>query len=136
MRICSLCVPRYGCGQPSGECSQGSWRPVPPGHLLVIRQGGVRDVVKPWQDAPQLPLGEGLESRRRRPRPQRAEVKRFDISHRTIYRYAQPVEHSTHLFRLQPIHDRMQTVRRSELTISVEGLARQDLTQPSDVIRQ
>ena len=104
--------------------SQGAWRPVPPGHLLIIRQGGVRDVVKPWQDAPQLPLGEGLASRRRRPRPGRAEVKRFDISHRTVYRYAQPVEHSTHLFRLQPIHDRLQTVRRSELAISVEGLSR------------
>lgn len=105
--------------------SAGSWRPLPPGHMLIIRQGGVRDVVQPLlQNPPQLPLGQGFEARRRRPRPERAEVKRFDISHRTVYQYAQPVEHSTHLFRLQPIHDRLQTVRRSELAISVEGLAR------------
>ncbi len=104
--------------------SVGTWRPVPPGHMLIVRQGGVREVVSPLQDAPQLPLGQGFEPRRRRPRPGRAEVKRFDISHRTVYRYAQPVEHSTHLFRLHPIHDRLQTVRRSDLAISVEGLAR------------
>ncbi|HEX7625209.1 MAG TPA: class II glutamine amidotransferase, partial [Anaeromyxobacteraceae bacterium] len=101
----------------------GSWRPLPPGHMLIIRQGGVREVVQPLLQNPPPP-GQGFESRRRRPRPERAEVKRFDISHRTVYQYAQPVEHSTHLFRLQPIHDRLQTVRRSELAISVEGLAR------------
>lgn len=104
--------------------AQGAWRGVPPGHMLVVRQGSVRDVVHPEDDPPQLALGHGFAPRRRRSHPRRAEVKRFDIDHRTVYRYAQPVEHSTHLFRLEPVHDRLQTVVRSELAVSVEGVAR------------
>jgi transglutaminase-like putative cysteine protease/predicted glutamine amidotransferase len=45
----------------------------------------------------------------------------FDISHTTTYRYAQPVERSTHTFRLQPMEDPTQEVLTSNLTISSLG---------------
>lgn len=42
----------------------------------------------------------------------------FDLVHTTQYEYSQPVEHSTHLFRLQPVDDLVQEVIRSSLVIS------------------
>ncbi|HEY6050595.1 MAG TPA: class II glutamine amidotransferase, partial [Thermoanaerobaculia bacterium] len=51
----------------------------------------------------------------------RSEVKRYDVLHRTVYRYTKPVERSVHLLRLFPAHDRLQTVHSSTLTTSVEG---------------
>src|SRR5205807_2927402 len=50
-----------------------------------------------------------------------SEVRRYDVLHRTVYRYARPVERSTHLLRLFPTHDRLQTVHASRITTSVEG---------------
>ncbi|HEX9290680.1 MAG TPA: class II glutamine amidotransferase [Anaeromyxobacteraceae bacterium] len=102
----------------------GAWRAVPPGHMLIVRQGSVRDVVHPEDNPPQLALGHGFAPSRRRARPQKAPVKRFAVRHRTVYRYARPVERSMHVFRLVPIHDRLQTVQQTDLRISVEGTAR------------
>jgi transglutaminase-like putative cysteine protease/predicted glutamine amidotransferase len=51
----------------------------------------------------------------------RSEVHRYDVLHRTVYRYAKQVERSTHLLRLFPAHDRMQRVHSAEVTFSVEG---------------
>ena len=45
----------------------------------------------------------------------------FDISHTTTYRYALPVEHSTHTFRLQPMEDPTQEVVSSNLSVSTIG---------------
>jgi transglutaminase-like putative cysteine protease len=59
-----------------------------------------------------------------RVRPSKAEVRRYDIRHRTAYRYERPVERSMHLFRLAPVHDRLQTLLRNEITVSVDGLWR------------
>lgn len=42
----------------------------------------------------------------------------FDLTHETHYEYSEPVEHSTHLFRLQPINDLTQEVIHSSLTLS------------------
>ncbi len=42
----------------------------------------------------------------------------YEVMHATQYRYSQPVEHSTHLFRLQPTEDSIQTVVYSNLAIS------------------
>lgn len=42
----------------------------------------------------------------------------FDLVHTTRYEYTIPVEHSTHLFRLQPLDDLVQEVVRSSLVIS------------------
>ena len=42
----------------------------------------------------------------------------FDLVHTTRYEYSTPVEHSTHLFRLQPLDDLVQEVVHSSLVIS------------------
>ncbi len=42
----------------------------------------------------------------------------FRITHASHYEYSVPVEHSTHLFRLQPTDDPVQEVVRSSLTLS------------------
>ncbi len=42
----------------------------------------------------------------------------FDVSHTTHYQYSEPVERSTHLFRLMPTDDLIQEVVHSKLTLS------------------
>jgi len=54
----------------------------------------------------------------------RAEKRRYDVLHRTIYRYANPVERSSHVLRLYPQHDRMQTVHSASVNVSVDGSER------------
>jgi len=93
-----------------------AWRKLDPGSLLVIREGAV---------ITQLSTGGALERPRERRRPQRAPSRTFEVTHRTVYKYAKPVERSEHLFRLTPIHDRLQTVREHEITISVPAQSRQ-----------
>jgi transglutaminase-like putative cysteine protease len=41
------------------------------------------------------------------------------VVHRTVYKYAQPVERSKHVLRLAPVHDRLQSVRSCEVMVSV-----------------
>jgi transglutaminase-like putative cysteine protease len=55
----------------------------------------------------------------------RSEVRRYDVLHRTVYRYAKPVERSTHMVRLFPFHDRLQTLHRADVSVSVEGHQRE-----------
>jgi transglutaminase-like putative cysteine protease/predicted glutamine amidotransferase len=104
--VCSeQLVPREGDAQRAVK-----WRQLPPGGILVIREGAV---------IAERATGGVIEVPRSRWQPAKAEPKLFDVVHRTIYKYAKPVEHSTHLLRLTPVHDRMQTVRSHQLTISV-----------------
>jgi transglutaminase-like putative cysteine protease/predicted glutamine amidotransferase len=86
------------------------WRQLDPGHVLIIREGAVIG---------ERSSGGELETPRARWQPARTESKTFDVVHRTVYKYTQPVERSTHLLRLTPPHDRMQTVQSHELTVSV-----------------
>ena len=102
----------------------GEWRRLPPGTLLLVRQGAIQEERHPGQPTPQLPLAPGFARPRRMVRPERTPVQRFDLLHRTTYRYQRPVERSMHLFRLQPVHDQLQTLRSSSLQVSVEGKAR------------
>jgi transglutaminase-like putative cysteine protease/predicted glutamine amidotransferase len=105
--------------------SAGEWRRLPPGTLLLVRQGAVREERRPPQATPQLPLAPGFARPRATARPERAPVRRFDILHRTAYRYQAPVERSMHVFRLQPVHDQLQTLLSSSLSVSVAGSTRQ-----------
>jgi transglutaminase-like putative cysteine protease len=57
-------------------------------------------------------------------RPERAPVQRFDIRHRTVYRYVEPVERSMHQFRLRPAHDALQALEAFDLSLSVPGQVR------------
>jgi transglutaminase-like putative cysteine protease/predicted glutamine amidotransferase len=96
------------------------WRAVPPGSLVMVRQGAIRQEVAPRvipEGHPTLP-GAG---RRQMPRPARAEPRRYRIVHRTAYRYEKPVERSSHVFKLVPAEDRLQRLLRHELRVSVEG---------------
>jgi transglutaminase-like putative cysteine protease/predicted glutamine amidotransferase len=45
----------------------------------------------------------------------------FEVRHKTLYDYSEPVEHSTHFFRLQPTDDPVQEVVTSKLTISSQA---------------
>jgi transglutaminase-like putative cysteine protease/predicted glutamine amidotransferase len=104
------------------ECERpGEWRRVRPGSLLLVRQGVIRAELDPV-GAPQLELTPSF-ARPTPKRPQRAEAQRLEITHRTVYRYARPVERSTHVFRLVPVHDRLQRLLRSAIDISVPGQA-------------
>jgi transglutaminase-like putative cysteine protease/predicted glutamine amidotransferase len=51
----------------------------------------------------------------------RAEVRRFEVLHRTIYRYATDVERSAHMLRLFPMNDRLQKVHSCKVESSVPG---------------
>lgn len=92
------------------------WRQLAPGTLLVIREGQV---------VTERSSGGALDRAREHWRPARTEPKKFDVVHRTTYRYAQPVERSMHVFRLTPVHDRLQTVIRHQLDISVPCQSRE-----------
>ncbi len=52
-------------------------------------------------------------------RPSTAKPRRVEIVHRTSYRYDKPVERSSHLLRLAPIHDRLQSVLSHSIEVSV-----------------
>lgn len=56
--------------------------------------------------------------------PSKAEVQRFSVVHRTVYRYQNAVERSTHVLRLRPRHDELQAVIGHELHLSVDGQRR------------
>ncbi len=92
-----------------------SWTKLDPGALLVIREGAV------FQERSS---GTRLETPRERWRPARATKRVFEVVHRTIYKYEKPVERSTHLLRLTPVHDHLQTVRSHSLVVSVPGQSR------------
>ncbi len=87
-----------------------AWRKLDPGALLVIREGAV---------IAEAGSGGAIDTPRKRWRPARVEPRTLDVVHRTVYRYAQPVERSKHVIRLLPVHDRLQTLRSSQLTVSV-----------------
>ena len=100
---------------------QGTWRRIPPGHLLLVREGAVRLEQAPAQEAPQLDIG-GLVRARRLVRPAQTPVGRYDVVHRTVYRYERPVERSMHMFRLRPVHDDLQTLEAFDLAVSAGGV--------------
>ncbi len=91
-----------------------TWTRVAPGHLLVVREGAIH--------AEHAPSGTLADTSPARPRqPVRAEVKRLDVRHRTVYRYGSPVEKSSHLLRVVPFHDRLQSLLEHNLFVSVGG---------------
>ena len=91
------------------------WHQLSPGQLLIVREGAVID---------ERTTGERVSMSRMPRLPAKAEVRTLDVVHRTVYRYAQPIERSQHLFRLTPYHDRTQNLIAHELTCSVGGHVR------------
>lgn len=92
------------------------WTPLPPGTLLLVRQGQIRAEVRaPEGAASAAPAPIKV----RTPNP--AEPRCYDVVHKTIYRYQKPIERSTHVFRLRPIHDTTQALLSHGLSVSVDG---------------
>jgi transglutaminase-like putative cysteine protease/predicted glutamine amidotransferase len=89
------------------------WRKLAPGTLIMIREGAIIAERDPARDTP-LPV-------LKQHRPQRAEPRRFDVTHRTVYKYTKAIERSEHTWRLTPSHDRLQNVISHELNVSVPG---------------
>ena len=103
------------------------WRQLEPGSLIVLREGAVRAELKAVRPALVASLGVPKPTVGR-PRPAhqlaRAEVRRYRVLHRTVYEYAQEVERSSHLLRLFPQHDLLQSLIGCEVTCSVAGPSR------------
>ena len=88
------------------------------GELLVLRQGTVvqrRLAQRPPEPAP-------ISRARQPPRP--APIRRLSIRHTTVYSYDKPVERSTHVFRLTPTIDRLQSLVSHAVRVSVPGRRR------------
>lgn len=93
-----------------------AWRQLAPGTLLVIREGAI---------VTERTTGGALDTPREHRRPARVAPKRFDVTHRTVYNYAKAVERSQHVLRLTPVHDRLQSLVSSSLTVSVPHSGRE-----------
>ncbi len=93
-----------------------SFRKLAPGSLVRVRQGQIREERESLVTSSRPSV-----MRARVGRPPIVPTRTLTIEHRTTYRYAQPVERSEHVFRLEPIHDSNQTVLEHDLSISVEG---------------
>jgi transglutaminase-like putative cysteine protease/predicted glutamine amidotransferase len=100
------------------------WTTLAPGGLLVARQGAL--VAEAHRPRPSMPGPTPVASDIRRGpiRPSKSEPSRLSVVHRTVYRYAKPVERSSHHLRLEPAHDKLQSLLDHELTISVAGQER------------
>jgi transglutaminase-like putative cysteine protease/predicted glutamine amidotransferase len=105
------------------------WKQLAPGTLLRVRQGAVIAEVKPpapqtQVQAQQVPQTHFVARARDLRLPSKAEVQRFAVVHRTVYRYQNPIDRSTHMLRLRPMHDELQAVIGHELHMSVDGKCR------------
>ncbi len=121
--------PRKGCVVASSQlAAEGptpplAWRRLERGEMVLLRQGAVVGGVVPEETrtpgvARAVSLPPARAERRHAARKQPA---RIASVHRTSYRYSHPVERSTHLLRLFPMHDRLQRLIHSEVIVSVEG---------------
>ncbi len=104
--------------EPLTSDEPADWQRLAPGELVVLRQGAVRSRAWPRADGgSEVARSTATASRR----PEAALPSTYAITHRTVYRYARPVERSTHVLRLFPFHDRSQTVLENRVTLSVDG---------------
>ena len=120
--------PRKGCVVSSSALeNEGaelplSWRRLAPGELLLIREGAVVGGLLPLPEEPEPEATVSLPpARAQRREAARSGAKRLTTVHRTTYRYTLPVERSTHLLRLFPMHDRGQRLAECNVSLSVEG---------------
>lgn len=51
-----------------------------------------------------------------------ADARTLSVWHETVYRYDTPVERSSHVFRLLPVHDRWQQLLEHSLVVTIDGL--------------
>ncbi len=129
----------------------GQWLAMQPGQLLIIRRGAIVWNSKPNASqpvdnqpvslTPQSPTEAAshtqaeqaqsqtqahqsivnIRSITHAPDGRTLAYRMFDVDHTTEYAYSAPVQHSTHIFRLQPVEDATQEVVNAVVTISTEG---------------
>jgi transglutaminase-like putative cysteine protease/predicted glutamine amidotransferase len=99
------------------------WRRLKPGELVLLRQGAVVGglVMAEGQSVPPPRTVSLPPARSERREAARRPAAILATEHRTSYAYATPVERSTHLLRLFPVHDRLQRLLECEVTVSVDG---------------
>lgn len=102
-------------GEPNARTIE--WTRIPAGTLLVVRQGAlVAEIAGPSERQASQRKVRPVQSS-----PKHAEPKDLRVVHRTAYRYAQRVERSTHLLRLVPVHDWLQTLLEHSLVVKSDG---------------
>jgi len=130
----------------SSPFSSGQWQQMQPGQMLIIRRGAmvwnsapeyqqtaplsafVPPPIQPSQDSQSFlaqtqaeqSQSHVLNARAMSQTPSGAPLtyRLYEVTHSSHYEYTLPVQHSTHMFRLQPTEDPMQEVVSSTLTIS------------------
>ena len=100
---------------------EATWRELAPGTLVILSEGALITELAPPAAAPAASSSPPAVLSTPPVRPRTAPARRLEIRHRTEYRYAAPVERSTHLLRLHPMHDRLQRVASHMLNVSVDG---------------
>jgi transglutaminase-like putative cysteine protease/predicted glutamine amidotransferase len=94
------------------------WTQVPPGHLLVIRQGAVIQELGAEQRAGRAKV---RKLRAVQMAPRQGEPKTLRVVHRTVYHYDHAVERSSHTLKLFPVHDRTQRLLEHTLVLTLDG---------------
>jgi transglutaminase-like putative cysteine protease/predicted glutamine amidotransferase len=108
-----------------GSAHRIAWRRLRAGEIVAMRQGAIVGGATCEPAASHVkPDLEGAGWRAKRQHETKASPMRLSIVHRTSYKYVNPVERSTHLLRLVPVHDRLQTLLESDVTVSVQGRSR------------
>ncbi|RKH19747.1 hypothetical protein D7Y13_07295 [Corallococcus praedator] len=104
-----------------------NWTQLTPGGLVLVRQGAIRvEALPPGAQGTVAPaMAAEFEARSRLRRPPETPVRVMDVVHRTVYRYQNPVERSSHLLRLTPLHDRLQSLLSHDVTLSA-GVTRSE----------
>jgi transglutaminase-like putative cysteine protease/predicted glutamine amidotransferase len=123
------------------------WQPFEVGQLLALRRGHVvwnshpatleeaiysrREIAaqralvsSPAAPAPEAPSSRLLPTPPLAGPSAQAPQRVLEVVHETVYRYAAPVERSTHHFRMEPLHDLRQRPLAHALEISVAGRRR------------
>jgi transglutaminase-like putative cysteine protease len=120
--------------------SDGPWESFEPGHMIVARKGAVRwtshlqTVAAPIEYGeaaiPALARETALQENATIHIPDTRPIdldegvgKTLHVVHDTLYTYQQPVEGSSHIYRLRPVQDRYQDVIDFSISISVDGNA-------------
>ncbi len=99
-----------------------AWRKLAPSSLLLMRQGAIRHEEAARPAAKSAKTGSAPSATRIRvPRAEPAPARIYEVRHETTYRYTIPVVRSTHLLRLFPVQDRLQTVFACDVRVSVDG---------------
>ncbi|HTJ43653.1 MAG TPA: class II glutamine amidotransferase [Kofleriaceae bacterium] len=111
-------------GAPDDKAAAPAWTTIAPGHLVLVRQGAVVADLGPPAPGPQASLGHLVSASvaaRALSRPAPATITKWRVKHRTSYKYAKPVERSSHVIRLTPVADRLQEVLEHDVKVSVAG---------------